>query len=197
MVDRQEEIPVDLAITIRQTTIHRFMAVPRDQTTFVPLFTKAQRPMYLFILGLTGSPQDAEEILASTNLVIWSKADQFQDGTSFFAWVCQIARYEVLQHRQRFRRDKLKFSDEFVDTVAEESISQLDDSDLRRQALEQCLQKLPSRDRELIRERYRPGTTGKEVASSLGRPQNAVYQSLGRIRRVLLDCIQRRLAEEN
>lgn len=153
--------------------------------------------MYLFILGLTGSPQDAEEILASTNLVIWSKADQFQDGTSFFAWVCQIARYEVLQHRQRFRRDKLKFSDEFVDTVAEESISQLDDSDLRRQALEQCLQKLPSRDRELIRERYRPGTTGKEVASSLGRPQNAVYQSLGRIRRVLLDCIQRRLAEEN
>jgi len=172
------------------------MAVPRDQTTFVPLFTKAQRPLYLFILGLTGSPQDAEEILASTNLVIWSKSDQFQEGTSFFAWACQIARYEVLQHRQRFRRDKLKFSDEFVDTVAEESISQLDDSDLRRQALDQCLQKLPSRDRELIRERYRPGTTGKEVASSLGRPQNAVYQSLGRIRRVLLECIQRRLAEE-
>lgn len=173
------------------------MAVPSDPATFVPLFTKAQRPLYLFILGLTGSPQDAEEVLASTNLVIWSKADQFQEGTSFFAWACQIARYEVLQHRQRFRRDKLKFSDEFVDAVAEESISSLDNSDLRRQALDQCLQRLPSRDRELIRDRYRPGTTGKEVASNLGRPQNAVYQSLGRIRRVLLDCIQRRLAEDN
>lgn len=172
------------------------MAVPQDPTTFVPLFTKAQRPLFLFILGLTGSSQDAEEILANTNLVIWSKADQFQEGTSFFAWACQIARYEVLQHRQRYRRDKLKFSDEFVDAVSEESLVRLDDSDLRRQALELCLQKLPSRDRDLIRDRYRPGTTGKSVASDIGRPQNAVYQSLGRIRRVLLECIQRRLAEE-
>lgn len=172
------------------------MAVPQDPSTFVPLFTKAQRPLYLFILGLTGSPQAAEEILASTNLVVWSKADQFEQGTSFFAWACQIARYEVLQHRQRYRRDKLKFSEEFIDTVAEESVARLDDTDLRRRALEQCLEKLPVKDRDLIRERYRPGNTGKEVASSLGRPQNAVYQSLGRIRRVLLECIQRRLAEE-
>ena len=130
------------------------MAVPQDPTTFVPLFTKAQRPLFLFILGLTGSPQAAEEILAGTNLVIWSKADQFEQGTSFFAWACQIARYEVLQHRQRHRRDKLKFSDEFIDTVSEESIARLDDTDLRRQALEQCLQKLPTKDRDLIRERY-------------------------------------------
>ncbi len=183
------------SINQKPSTINRVMAGPQDPTTFVPLFTKAQRPLFLFILGLTGSPQAAEEILASTNLVIWSKAEQFEHGTSFFAWACQIARYEVLQHRQRHRRDKLKFSEEFIDTVSEESLNRLDDADLRSQALELCLQKLPSKDRDLIRERYRPGNTGKEVASNLGRPQNAVYQSLGRIRRVLLECIQRRIAE--
>ncbi len=84
-----------------------------------------------------------------------------------------------LQHRQRHRRDKLKFSEEFIDTVSEESISRLDDADLRSQALELCLQKLPAKDRELIRERYRPGNTGKDVASNLGRPQNAVYHRSG------------------
>ncbi len=169
--------------------------VPKDAATFVQLFTKAQRPLYLFLLGLTGRPQDAEELLQNTNLVIWSKSGQFDPGTNFFAWACQIARYEVLQYRQRFYRDRLKFSDEFIDVVAQETIIQNDELEPRRKALEVCLEKLPAKDRELISRRYQPGVSGKEVASGLGRPQNAVYQSLGRIRRVLLDCIQRRIAE--
>lgn len=170
-------------------------SVPQDPAAFVQLFTKAQRPLYLFLLGLTGRPQDAEELLQNTNLVIWSKSALFDPGTNFFAWACQIARYEVLQHRQRYHRDRLKFSEEFIDVVAQESIQQNDDLEHRRQALDACLQKLPSKDRELISRRYQPGISGKEVAAGLGRPQNAVYQSLGRIRRVLLECIQRRIAE--
>ncbi len=171
------------------------VSVPRDPTSFVQLFTKSQRPLYLFILGQTGGVQDAEEVLQNTNLVVWSKSNQFDPGTNFFAWACQIARYEVLQHRQRYRRDKLKFSDEFLDVVAKDSASRLDDLEPQRLALEVCLQMLSSRDRELIRERYRPGSSGKDLASDMGRPANSVYQSLGRIRRVLLECIQRRLAE--
>lgn len=171
------------------------MSVPRDPASFIQLFTKSQRPLYLFILGQTGSVQDAEEVLQNTNLVIWSKSNQFELGTNFFAWACQIARYEVMQHRQRYRRDKLKFSQEFLDVVAKESDSQLADPEPERQALELCIQRLPARDRELIRERYQPGASGKELASDLGRPANSVYQSLGRIRRVLLECIQRRIAE--
>ena len=171
------------------------VGVPRDPTAFVPLFTKSQRPLYLFILGQTGSVQNAEEVLQNTNLVIWKKSDQFDLGTNFFAWACQIARYEILQHRQRFRRDKLRFSDEFVDAVSRESESRLIDPEPERLALEQCIQKLSARDQELIRERYQPGALGKNLASDLGRPANSVYQSLGRIRRVLLECIQRRLSE--
>ena len=169
--------------------------MPRDPASFVQLFTKSQRPLYLFILGQTGSVQNAEEILQNTNLVIWKKADQFDLGTNFFAWACQIARYEILQHRQRFRRDKLKFSDEFLDVVSRDSESRLSDIEPERQALDHCIQKLSARDQELIRERYQPGAVGKNLASDLGRPANSVYQSLGRIRRVLLECIQRRLSE--
>lgn len=162
---------------------------------FVQQFTLSQRPLYLFILGLTGSVQNAEEILQNTNLVIWRKASQFDLGSSFFAWACQIARYEVLQHRQRYRRDRLKFSDEFIDVVSRDESDVLTEQEPHRKALELCIQKLAPRDQELIRERYRPGGSGKDLAAELGRPQNSVYQSLGRIRRVLLECIQRRLAE--
>jgi RNA polymerase sigma-70 factor (ECF subfamily) len=61
----------------------------------------------------------------------------------------------------------------------------------------QCLQKLKARDRELIQQRYAPGESGKHLAGALGRPANSVYQSLGRIRRTLWECIQRRLSAES
>jgi RNA polymerase sigma-70 factor (ECF subfamily) len=163
---------------------------------FVQLFTRHQRRLYLFILSQVPSTHAAEEILQETNVVIWSKYRQFDLATNFFAWSAQIATYEVLKHRQRRQRDKLKFSDEFVQAVAEEAAERSDELEQRRQALERCLKKLRPADRELIRRRYQPGESGKDVAEELGRPANSVYQSLGRIRRTLLECINRRLSLE-
>lgn len=167
---------------------------PSDE--FVQLFTRAQRPLYLFILAQVGNVQAAEEILQETNLIIWSKLDQFEPNTNFAGWTRQIATYEILKHRQRLRREKLSFSDTFVNLVADEVVSQTPEQEFRREALQQCLEKLHKKDRELIRWRYQPGISGKELAESLGRPANSVYQSLGRIRRTLLECIQRRMTSE-
>ena len=63
-------------------------------------------------------------------------------------------------------------------------------------ALGECLAKLRAKDRKLIEQRYAPGEKGKHVAERMGRPANSVYQSLGRIRKILMECIQRRLAAE-
>ena len=161
---------------------------------FVQEFTKHQRRLYLYILAQVGRPNDAEEVLQETNLIIWRKAGQFTPGTSFFAWSSRIATYEVLKLRERRGRDKLRFSAEFVELVAAEAGEAGEGWEERRQALSACLGKLRPKDRELIERRYAPGENGKSVAEDLGRPINAVYQSLGRIRRVLLECVHRQLA---
>ena len=163
---------------------------------FVQLFTRNQRRLYLFILSQVPGVANAEEVLQDTNVVIWSKYHQFDVATNFFAWAAQIATYEVLKFRQRRQREKLRFSDEFVQTVASELEERSDELELRRQALETCLQKLRPGDRDLIRRRYQPGESGKDLAEGLHRPANSVYQSLGRIRRTLLECINRRLSAE-
>jgi RNA polymerase sigma-70 factor (ECF subfamily) len=163
---------------------------------FVQLFTRNQRRLYLFILSQVANTQDAEEVLQETNLIVWSKYHQFDVTTNFFAWSAQIATYEVLKFRQRKHREKLRFTDEFVDAVAQEVLERSDELERRRHALEHCLQKLRPDDRKLIHRRYQPGERGKFVAEDLGRPANSVYQSLGRIRRTLLECMQRRLAAE-
>ena len=153
-----------------------------------------QRRLYLLILAQLPSPADAEEVLQDVNVVLWRKADRFEPGTNFFAWAAQVARFEVLKCKRRHARSKLTFSDEFVAAVAEEVEEQSDLLERRRHALRHCLGKLKAKDRELIELRYASEGEAKDLAEQLGRPANSVYQSIGRIRKALQECVQRRVA---
>lgn len=163
---------------------------------FVRLFTRHQRPLFLYLLTRVPNPVEAEEILQEANIVIWKKFEQFTPGTNFLAWATQIAKYEVLKYRERHHRDKHQFSEQFIEQLAEEDVEEATHWEARRQALAKCLGKLREKDRELIERRYRPGENGLSLAEFLERPVNSVYQSLGRIRRNLLECIHRELSAE-
>lgn len=157
------------------------------------LFSRSQRRLFLHILGQVGRPEDAEELLQETNVIIWSKFHKFTPGTNFIAWSFQIANFEVLKFRDRRRASRLVFSDDVLQSIAEEAEEDQGDLDLRRNALRECLLGLRASDRELIQSRYAPGQHGKNMAEDLGRPANSVYQSIGRIRKTLFECINRRL----
>ena len=160
---------------------------------FIGLFSTTQRPLFLHILPMVGNGTDADEVLQETNLIMWAKKDQFEPGTNFLAWGRAIARLEVFRFR-RSRGTKLKFLDGgLLDLVASHTESSSHELEARQEALANCMKQLRSKDRELIQLRYTPGVSGDDIAQQLGRPANSVYQSLGRIRRVLADCIQRRL----
>ena len=161
---------------------------------FVRLFTQSQRALYLFILPLVQTTADAEEVLQETNVVTLSKWAQFEPGTNFLAWCRAIARLEVFRFRRSRHHRVLLLGDDVVGLLADQMDEQPCDFELRRDALTECIGKLRSQDQELIRRRYTTGANGENVAQQLGRPANSVYQSLGRVRRVLLECIRRRLA---
>ncbi|MEO2017693.1 MAG: sigma-70 family RNA polymerase sigma factor [Fuerstiella sp.] len=163
---------------------------------FIREFTQSQRPLYLYILPLVGNSADADEVLQEANLVIWAKWHQFELGSNFLAWGRAIARLEVFRHR-RNRGRKLTFLDgNVLDLVAQRSEAVNEKLELRQAALAKCLGQLRPRDRDLIQMRYAAGANGDKVAKNLGRPANSVYQSLGRIRRVLMECVRMQLAEE-
>jgi RNA polymerase sigma-70 factor (ECF subfamily) len=58
------------------------------------------------------------------------------------------------------------------------------------------LQKLPEHQRELIATRYEPGKSVSELARGSGKTPKAMSEALRRIRRTLLDCIERTVARE-
>jgi RNA polymerase sigma-70 factor (ECF subfamily) len=163
---------------------------------FVELFTAHGRQVYVFIRTQLPSAADVEEVWQSTNLLLWKKFGEFQEGTNFRAWAFQIARYEVLNHRARRGNTTLQFSDELWERLATDEQANADQTDARLAALRFCLQKLSTVDRELIEQRFASEASGETVAAALGRTPRYVYKAVSRIRKVLVDCIERHVLRE-
>ena len=162
----------------------------------VQLLTGVQQQLVRNIRALVPHRADADEVLQETNLFIWRHADEYELGTNFAAWACKIAHYQVLTFRKRKARCRLRFSDTLVDQLATNAERTPAWSEDDVEAFEKCKAKLSPADRELLELRYEPGATVAEVARLVGRSVKAVYNTLGRVRTSLLECIQRSRSEK-
>ena len=68
----------------------------KNTERFVEHLTDQQRDLYAYIMTLLPRVQDADEVLQETNRILWTKRADFREGTSFRAWACRIAHYQVL-----------------------------------------------------------------------------------------------------
>ena len=162
----------------------------------VTLMTQHQRRIFSYIYTLVPDRYDAEDLLQETSVVICEKFDEFREGTDFVAWACQIAYWRIRYARQKFARSKVVYQQELVDALAQTAAAMREELDERHEALAHCLQKLPSRDRELVLTRYEPGSGVPEAARRSGRSLEAAYKALARIRKLLFDCVTHQLSSE-
>jgi len=168
-----------------------------DRTSeFVGLFASHDRGIYKYILTLVPNPSAAQEVFQETSVALWQKYGEYRSGSNFFAWACRVAYFEVLKSRQTHRRDRLRFDDALLQTIAEERRGMEDVLQARRVVLPDCMQKLPPTDRELIEQRYGGSSTVLEIAERSGRPANTLYKALERIRRTLMHCIEETLTQK-
>jgi RNA polymerase sigma-70 factor (ECF subfamily) len=174
--------------------IQRQEMVERDKR-LMTLVTQHQRHIFSYIYTLVPDRHDAQDLLQETNLVIVEKFDTFEPGTDFVAWACQIAWWRVRAARQKFARSKVVFDDNVLEAVAHTAATMTEELSERHEALNRCLQKLHPRDREMIVSRYEPGGGVEEAGRRSGRSLVATYKALGRIRKLLLDCVSNQMME--
>ncbi len=169
----------------------------QDRTKlFLRLLTAHQRSIYLYIRSLNANPADVDEIQQQTSMVLWEKFDQFEEGTNFKAWAFRVARYEVYNHRSRQQKGGVRFSDTLLENIAKEAESQSEHADDRAHALHECLGRLNAQDRDLIQQRFSAGASGQAVAARLGRSIRWVYKAVARIRKQLIACVDRKMAQK-
>jgi len=165
---------------------------PDPTAEFLELYSHNYPRLQFYLMTLLPFPDDAADVLQETSLVLWKRFDTYTTGTNFFAWACKIARLQALKYRERRGKAALMFSDELLETLAVEAAEERFAPINSLEYLRQCLGRLSARDQQLIQKRYEPGVSVGVLAENIGRTTNSLSKSLGRIRRSLLECIERK-----
>src|SRR3954471_22737634 len=69
-----------------------------QQAGFAALLARHHVALMGFVLSLVPSWSDAEDIVQEASALMWRKFGDFEPGTNFLAWACQIARFLVMNH---------------------------------------------------------------------------------------------------
>ena len=80
----------------------------------VQLMMKYQRRIFAYIHTLVPSRSDAEDILQEASLTICEKFTDFESGTNFYSWACQISYWKVRAALKKFATTKLVFKQEVI-----------------------------------------------------------------------------------
>ena len=175
--------------------LHSENTIMADPAQFTSLFVKHERQLYGFIAAMLGQPAEAEDLLQETAKGLWKKFGDYDPALPFLPWAKTFARYEVLNYLERQRTRRKYFSDEMVELLADDWGRVDAQHDARILALESCVEALPEKSRCLLNERYQDANSLQDVATREGTTPNALYKSLQRIRKILLDCVNQKLAE--
>lgn len=167
-----------------------------NHAEIVSLIARYQTRLRGLVRCLLVRHADVDDVLQEVNAVLWQKAAEYQSGSDFWAWASQIARYKAINQIRRYSREKLVFDDDLLHQIAEAAERRLVGLDLRREALDRCLQQLPPAQRQLIDLRYGGDHALATISELVGRPESSIRQTLYRIRTALLACIDGQLKLE-
>ena len=165
----------------------------RHRDEYIRLIGGVQIELLRYLTALLGDFEAANNALQETNVVLWQKMDEFVLGTNFQAWATKIAYWQARAYARDLAREKLVFSEEFVVDLAD-CHDQMTSTDESLKALQLCLQRLRSEDRDLIAMRYGNDFSIQQMSGRLQKSPAAIKGALQRVRRKLRACIEVRLA---
>ena len=132
---------------------------------FEDLYKAQGKPVYRFLLALTGDPHQAEELLQETFYQAFLHIDRFEGRSSLYTWLCRIGKNAWLRECRRRSRyadtpyEELKLTDP-TPTPEEATLHREQTQHLRRAVL-----KLEDPQREVFILHAYGGLKLKEIAA--------------------------------
>ena len=140
--------------------------------------------------------QDAEDVLQETRALLWKGFAAFRPGSNFLAWARTVARYQARARLKKGCSVAQPFSEELTDSLLAELADTPEEENRRWTAFMKCCEGLGGDAREMLRGVYVDRQKIPAIAEKLGRTLSGTYMALSRIRRRLMECVERRLQEE-
>jgi RNA polymerase sigma-70 factor (ECF subfamily) len=159
---------------------------------FLSHMLKSQRSIRNYIFSLHPHAQDLDDLMQQTALTLWREFGKFDSTREFLPWALRISYFEVLRLRKKQSRDRLVFSEDFVELLSTEFAEEAS-SVPNRQALDACLAKLDAKSREVLLARYSEKTTVSSLAAKHRVSVHSLYHLLDSTRASLIACVRRQL----
>ncbi|MEK9647174.1 MAG: sigma-70 family RNA polymerase sigma factor [Alphaproteobacteria bacterium] len=152
------------------------VAARRDKRAFAELFDFYAPRIKGVLLRAGANPQEAEEVMQETLVLIWRKAGQFdRRKASPSAWIYTIARNRRIDLIRKEQRPELDPEDPFFKAAAdvpdgEEAYEASQRSDI----LAEHLKLLPPEQLTLVQKAFYEDMTHQEIADETGLPLGTV-----------------------
>ena len=123
-----------------------------DESSFNRLINKYQQKVYWHARRMTGSHLDADEVVQEVLLVLYNKLKDFQFKSSLYTWIYRITSTRSINYLNKRKIRKILYLDDInsAETGTKEDIIQDIDTKDKLKKLDQFLQTLPAKQREIF-----------------------------------------------
>lgn len=159
-----------------------------SREAFTKLYMIYSDQLYGFVLKLTKSPADAEDILQETFLRIWNSRTQLQPDAMFKAYLFKISYHLVIDsfRKQIYAVDFESFiNSEHYQKAAEDGTEQQLNMDDFRKLIAQSVSRLTPRQQEIFHLSREQELSAKEISERLGISEKTVNNQLSLILSIL------------
>jgi len=167
-----------------------------SKDTFIKLLLKNRSSVFGYILGVTNDFHLAEDLFQEVSITACRKIDSFEQGTNFSAWMREIARLKILEHRRKAAQNGLPVDNELLEKMNSSFLRSESLWEHEKELLRNCLKTLTARAQDMIRMKYEHSMLIKEIARKIGQAEGAVQVALSRARSSLRQCMDRGIEKD-
>lgn len=141
-----------------------------DESAFNELARKYQKKIYWHARRMTGNHLDADEIVQEVLLVMYKKLKDFKFRSSLYTWIYTITSTRSINLlRRRSVKEIFSLQDDVIERASESDIIKDLENREEIKRLENHLQKIPSKQREVFILRALDGLSYEEISEITGK----------------------------
>jgi len=148
-----------------------------------------------YISAIVRDPVRAEDIFSEVTIQIIRSWENYDQARPFTHWSRGVARRVALASLRTENRQALLLEEGVLDNIARE-VDELGDEtalERRKEALRECMERLPEHERDLIRQRYFEERTYQDIARLASKRVGALYVRFSRLHHALRRCVEHKL----
>jgi RNA polymerase sigma-70 factor, ECF subfamily len=177
-------------------SLSQSMDEDQKREAFAQCWIEADPSVSAYVCAAVASFHDAEDVVQRVAQDLARRFGEYDSDRPFVGWALWIAKSRVIDFYRSQKRSQLVFSNELLQRLADTIVVHAESRSHRREALQACLDELPTKSRRLLDLRYVDELPAAEVAREIDSTSGSVRVLLTRVRTALANCIQRRLATE-